>query len=406
MTLKNLNERLNEELYINENVDDNNLNIIDNIQQSYPYKLNSTKENLFSIKKNQLVSKEKYYNVINNDNYIVILYDNTENNFNGTLKSFFYNVGNLKLKSNIEEILFDVFLVGGGSSGSSLRDPEKGIPIPGQYVYKKNIKLNKEENIKIQIGKGGEEILPTYFNRKSNNKGDFLYINSNNTIYDYKISDNVSYLIDEIINNPGENSSFLFSNNKSIIAKGGQKNFEYDEDILNTYDTKIIKNISIDLKFPYGNGLNIKENWIEGMSTSSLSLKSPKRSYNLSGNNIYIPYTNIEVCKNGFHTTSLGYFIPNQKRVTMRGYEYYSNNKFDGTRLFQKIYNDDLSYGSSGYSAYVLNHMECFYASELDKHFQELKSTSNMKYDFYRSRIGKGASGVCAMIVRSDYFEY
>ena len=304
------------------------------------------------------------------------------------------NKNKIKIKTNVENILMDIFLVGGGSSGSCCKDVKKGIPITGECKYFKNILINLDADLSIEIGQGGKGV-----------PGGFM--NSN----------------EDIFINGGTATIF----NKTWIAMGGYR----DEDGICTggYGSttpKSYKSKTSGYFDKYGE-------FIEEMGSGQA------RCYNCLGlEKTFIPLTNQIVCSKGTHyNLDLKYFEDKVDDThPTYNYEYsmipQSSYNFDDSQSFLKEFSfreksifrpgtkweyslvekysisipegkDALYYGGSGSSTvYSPNEEKSkgdggLVASYVANAYPDFKNK------YYRGDIGAGGQGICVLYIRRDY---
>lgn len=430
MILSELQNIINGKCFINRINENNN---IETEEQKVPFKLKDEKtSDIYNLESNQLITRRFAKNYIAkslDDNYKVLIYDDIDNNYKGSLENLFLKIFNLKLKKNIDNILLDIFLIGGGSSGSCMKSISIGLPVTGEVIQKNKLKFNKNDEIKISIGRGGESIDSEWINH---------------------IEESEWYNVEDKKINKGEDTLF-----NDYIAKGGQKEIVIKDDgtssienfygsygkELNNSNPIYIRNVKngdpfllyydpVYLGAPY---FGTNENLL--LQYSNLD--------NLSKKNLKIPYTNIEVCTNGISTIhgqqmlvdSWYNGLKSASLINIQSplYEYFLKKDFPNFKIFSvsdwyiDSYlhggtlscsilegKDNTSYGGSGdcggcgpmpIIGYAANHhgVQCYQSF---KESLVKKGISQFQYfDFYRGRIGAGGNGCCAIIVRSDYFE-
>ena len=413
MKLTSLQSDLNTSYYNNGLKDEN--------QQNNPFSTIQDNRDLFNIPLNQLLTKEKVTDVIlrsRKSPYTVIL---VEENYQGTLNNLLYQKG-LKLKKDIDKIQCDIFLVGGGAAGGSYMVQDKYQNPTGEIQYEKNKIISINSIVEINIGKGGEGIKEQGVNFKDDNKKFFIH-RSYDGKYGYIFGNYGASVIDgggvpytkEILPNNGNKSIFI-TDNLSLQSKGGS--------------LLVDKYISYYPSEYPGKGESKESDITEEMKYSSGYIETPV---------IYIPHTNIRVCKS-LKNESKSFPFKEEKRYSPNYYIYWNgekNNKkiaygekylpsgvdgVEGNTLTYTIYevnkNNNISYGGNNVSSrlycstYIPDEINnsMNYIGQNDFYcingiYKTILSSFLQGYDFRQAETGDGGDGVCAIIVRGDYFE-
>lgn len=403
MTINELQSNIEEQCFINDSENTKS--------QKKNFYLKDVNKEYSQINEDQIVFQKSFKDKITKkDKYNVILYNSTSL-FSGTLENFF-NSRNLKLKKNVKDITFDLFLVGGGSSGSCCFNTE-AYPRAGSVIYEKQLNFDVNDNIEIMIGKGGKGFESEFFNSIIGNTNDRIYFS-------------------EVPPNKGGNTIFTI-NNQEYIAEGGGIDYTVNESLLKEYNITRIN--SVDKYYGTANpAFTVYEFTYYGQGVDPVLKTLSKDNLDKrcamygSASEKYIPYTNIPICTSGV-LTKLPLNLDDSTSVHSKhimpfelyGYSDRENKsvhviEWDGNPVYindslSRSYNlemveslDNYTYGGSGGCANIAPYYNSLSLYDL-LNFQESLKKYLKNYQFYRGRIGSGGNGVCAIIVRSDYFE-
>ena len=376
MTIQDLDNKLN--------------NAIKNDVTSFPQESIQITSNEFKYN-NQLVTKEYVKNNYITDDYHIVF---ITKDCSGSLRSILKQK-DIILKPNVEEALIDIFLIGGGSSGSCWNTIE-GCPVTGETFYKRNISINVNNTLNIQVGKGGEATEGGYTNDMN-----YIWLKKGG---DTMFNDYVAKGGNKVLDENGNIIEFSGSYGKDLPYDINQEIYYIDKH----GDKHYIR------KKTLGLGHDVNLNMVRGNNF-------------LNYKNNFIPYTNIFFGQQGIHyitknknedyatisfSTSLISFLellfPNSiypynlnnsnGNLLIFPWERYSG----GDRYKYEIQiidgSDNDSFGGSGNCCSIAP------IKLYSNHEKFLEKYPNAKeFDYYRGRIGAGGSGVCVLYIRRDY---
>ena len=395
-TKQKLNDTLNNNYFLNIKKDNSIQELNNNI-----FYFDNNNDNDNSLLSQNMV--DSYFN----SNQIMI---KITKDFNGTLDELLRDQ-NIRLKEGIKKLAIDIFLVGGGSSGSCMIEKNNGdgCPVTGDILYKKNILIDLDMNIKITIGKGGDAIPEKWLEKIAN-----TYMNNGtDTIFSY--------------------------NNHDYIAKGGKKIFDEDNKTIIEYSGSYGNNPYRNKTYYYTNSKN-EIRYVGGDSEEEYTLSDGgiilgSKDQSLSSKYLphlfYIPNTSEKICSNGIYyyiqdngedhfvrVQSTGfrsyyvfpeyiydYFIADKGECSSFKSLSYRDADDDIFRLYVLEGADSMTYGGSGSCGSIAPYNTDYLSEQTYRDILKNAYPNFSTYKYYRGRCGAGGPGVCCIYIGGEYCE-